>query len=366
MKIECIKNNLENAVNKAEKISSKNTTLPILENILISTLNKNSITIQSTNLELGIEITVPAKVSEEGTISVSSKILQNFLSKIYDNDSVVLETKDQLLSVITKNTKTNLHTISHEEFPTLPKISTENPIKIPTQDFINGLKSVFYSTTLSSMKPALSSVFITPSNTGITFAATDSFRLSEKKISVKKHVNFEPILIPAKNTPEIIRAFEDDKGEIELHVGENQLSIINSQTHLTSRIVDATFPDYEQIIPKEFSTEVVVLKQDFLNCLKLVNIFTDRFNKITITLSPKNEVFSLKTLNKDVGETEANIKTKPKGEDIQMNFNFRYVIDCLQSITTDSVRLRLSEGKPMLIDGVGDNSFLYLVMSMTK
>jgi DNA polymerase-3 subunit beta len=191
--------------------------------------------------------------------------------------------------------------------------------------------------------------------------------LSEKRIAVKKHKEFSQILIPVKNISEIIRVLEDTKDDVLVFLNENQIAFSYNEVYITSRVIDGVFPDYKQIIPKEVKTEVTVLKQDLISSLKISNIFADKFSQVTFQISPKNKMFKILTKNMDVGENTSSLDAVLKGEDLNISFNYKYITDCFQSIDSDSVNLTFSDtNRPMVIQGVSDKSFLYLVMPMNK
>ncbi len=366
MKIECLIEKLNKHIMQAERIAGKNHSLPIINCILLEA-TKNSLRIRSTNLDLGIEITVPVKVLEEGSVAVPAGILGMFLSSLHTDKAVTLETKDNTLFVFSQKNSTQIKTQSVEDFPTLPMVSNEKLFKINPQDFINGLKSVWYSSSVSSMKSELSSVYIYSDDDSLVFVATDSFRLAEKKIKNQKIKEFNHLLIPFKNIPEIIRVLENTSNEVEICVEKNQISFTYEYIYLTSRVIDGVFPDYKQIIPKNFTTEVVMLKQDFVNSLKTANIFSNKLNQINIKALPSKKIFELQTKNSDIGENTNSIDAVFIGEDIDINFNYKYVVDCLQSIDSESISLNFTGmNKPMVIFGVSDKSFLYLVMPMNR
>ncbi|MEK7113457.1 MAG: DNA polymerase III subunit beta, partial [Patescibacteria group bacterium] len=126
-------------------------------------------------------------------------------------------------------------------------------------------------------------------------------------------------------------------------------------------------PDYRQIIPKEFAVEAVVLKQDLLNALKISNIFSDKFNQINLRISQKEKVFELSSSNNDIGENKTYLDVAMKGDDAELSFNYKYFLDCFQSISADSISIRLNQAsKPMVISGSSDNSFTYLIMPMNR
>jgi len=365
MKIECIKNKIEEAVSRVEKITGKNLTLPILKCVLLIAKD-NILTIRATNLDLGVEISIPVKIKKEGVVAVPSGVLYSFLNNLYDEKNVILEVKENKLIVSTNHTNTQIKTYPYEEFPTIPVVSDKKSIIMNSNDLILGLKSVWYSASPSSMKPELSSVYIYYGNGKAVFVATDSFRLAEKKISPKKLEEFDPILIPHKNINEIIRIFEPMNGEIKINFSENQVSFSSNGVYLTTRIINGVFPDYKQIIPKEHSSNAVLLKQDTIGAFKVSNIFSDKFNQVTLEVDPKDKTFKIITKNPDIGENVSKIDSAITGVGLEMNFNYKYIVDCFQSIMTDSISFDMSPDKPMVIKGIGDQSFLYLVMPMNK
>ena len=197
--------------------------------------------------------------------------------------------------------------------------------------------------------------------------ATDSFRLAETKIPIISKEKINNILIPFKNVPEIIKIFEDVEGDIDIEISKNQISFNYDNIYLTSRVIEGSFPDYKQLIPKEFTTEVVVLMEDFIRVFKIINIFSDKFNQVNFNIEPNNKKFEIKSKSDEVGENVNNLSASLSGDDLNINFNYKYITDCFQSIHTDSIVLQFNNiGKPMIIRGVSDNQFLYLVMPMNK
>src|SRR3989344_8492181 len=191
MNFECLKEKLEDIVGKAEKISGKNTTLPVLKCLLFIVDGKN-LTIRSTNLDLGLEASIPVKSAQNGLAAVPAGVIQNFLSNIPAGIILVVENRDNNLSIKSGNYSTVIKLQPHEDFPVLPSVDKKNSIKIKARDLVNGLKSVWYSCAVSSIKPELSSIYIYPQENELVFAATDSFRLSEKRIKTENLSDFSP------------------------------------------------------------------------------------------------------------------------------------------------------------------------------
>ncbi|MDO8728885.1 MAG: DNA polymerase III subunit beta [bacterium] len=366
MKIECIKDQLEEVLNKADKIAGKNITLPVLAGFYLDA-RQNSLIIKATNLDLGISITLPVKVIEPGIVVVPAHIISSFISSLVKDRNITINTKKQLLEIKTLSTKTNILTLPSEDFPVIPEIDEDKAFSMPARDFIFGIKSVIYAAAVGSIKPELSSVSITYEDSFLIFAATDSFRLAEKKIRVKKIPHFKQILIPQKNAIEIIKIFNKGEEEISISIEEHQIALRAQNVYLMSRIVEGVFPDYRQIIPKETTSKAVLLKQDLINSLRTSLIFSDTFNQLTLKLSPKAKSFEIESKNSTIGESVHAVEAVLDGDDISINVNHRYFTDCFQSITTDSLALSFSgQAKPIIIQGVGDTSFLYLVMPMNQ
>ncbi|MDE2030685.1 MAG: DNA polymerase III subunit beta [Patescibacteria group bacterium] len=365
MKLECSINKIKNSLITVDRITGKNLTLPVLNSILWVASGK-VLKLRSTNLNIGIEVSIPAKIEKEGVVAIRGDILSSLFSVLSGDGEITFELIDNNLSVKTKSNSILLKSTPHEDFPTIPVVSGEN-LTVPAKKFINGIKSVYYSAAISEIKPEIGSVYIYPENDLLVFVSTDSFRLAEKKIKIKQNLSFDGILIPFKNATEIIKVFDSLDEDIKITLQKNQISFLTKDIYLTSRVVDGNFPDYKQIIPKTSTTEAVVLKQDFISSLKISNIFSDKFNQITLNIKPHEKVFEINSKNIDVGENTTNIPGALSGEAVSANFNYKYILDCFQSIDSDSLNLQLNDNnKPMIIHPVGDPSFMYLVMPMNK
>ncbi len=365
MKLECEIEKIKNGILQAERITGKNLTLPVLNSILLIASDR-FLKLRATNLSLGIEVELPAKVEKDGLVAIPGSVLAGIFSNIFDNGSVLLESENGNLFIRTKKSKIKLKGQPCDDFPTIPIVSGIT-LEIESKKLIDGIKSVYYSSSPSDIKPEISSVYIYSNEDNLIFVSTDSFRLAEKKVKMKRLEEIPGILIPFKNVPEILRVFGEFSGTIKIHLNKNQISFSANNIYLTSRIVDGVFPDYRQIIPKESKTEAVILKQDLLNALKLSNIFSDKFNQINLNIKPKEKIFELTSINNDVGENKTELDAAISGENIELGFNYKYFLDCFQSITTDSLSIKLNEAnRPIVITPVSDPSFTYLIMPMNR
>jgi len=366
MKIECVKEKFLEAVGRAEKFTGKNLTLPILSCIALDA-SKSNLVIKATNLDIGIEIEVPVKIIEPGKVVLLGTTLLNFLTNLTGENKILLESNENNVSIKTEKASIILKSYLYEEFPIIPKVSGSKNFSIEPVDFALGLRSVGYSSAVTSMKPELSSVYVYSDEEDLVFVATDSFRLSEKRVKMKKGKDLGSVLIPFKNISEIVRLLESSRGSVSVSLNSNQIAFVFEGVYMVSRVIDGTFPDYKQIIPKDFKTEVVVLKQDLFSALKLVNVFSDAFHQVVFKIVPGDKVFELSTKNADVGEGKLSVDAVLKGEDVGISFNYKYITECFQSFESDSLTLSFSGvGRPLVIRGVSDKTFSYVVMPMNK
>lgn len=368
MKIELQTQKLKEIIQRVDRVAGKHITLPVLSCILIE-FTKNTAVFKATNLDVGIEVSVPIKSDGSGSVAVPASTLSSFVSQLPDQNGVIsMEIEGNNIKVSTTQSNGVIKTVPADDFPTIPKISDGQEFELSADIFVKGLKSVWYSASVSSIKPELSSVYIYRDGEYITFAATDSFRLAEKKVKAPVSVKVAEILIPFKNIADIVRFLESVGGTVKVMTSKNLISFSEKGTYLVSRVIDGVFPDYHQIIPKGFMTEAVILKQDFINALKISNVFSDKFNQIKLVIDPKKKVFEIQTKNNDVGENKTSVSAAITGEHIEVNFNYKYVADCFQSIEADSLSLQLSGlNRPMVIRPVsGDQTFMYIVMPMNR
>lgn len=365
MKFETTTEQLLSAVATASRFVERRANLQVLAGILI-TADGNRIILRATNLECGVEITVPGKVSEDGTLAVPGGVLAGFLSNARGK-SVSAELKGELLHLSTERAEANIKTIPHQDFPILPRVPASNSFTVKAADLVKVIRSVAYCASLSAVKPELQSVLLYGEGGKLLAVATDSFRLAEKAAPLRKGGSVPQLLVPARNAAELMRILEGVSGDIEIYYNENQLSTQTDSTYYTSRLLDGAFPNYRQILPKSFSTEAVVLREDLAAALKSLSVFADKFAQVALAIEPSKKTLQLSSRNPDVGEQTSSLKATISGDAAAMSFNGRYLADSLQSIHGESVRLSSNgPGKAMLIKDAADDSFLYLAMPMNR
>lgn len=354
---------LKQVLEIVSKVSTKHITLPVLQCVLLEAKG-DTLVIKATNLEIGIEGKVDVKVEEEGVIAVPATILLQTVNLITQANTT-LYVEEGVLCVESKSSKTEIKSIPAADFPNIPHVQG-TPLTLQGSLFTLGIKTTAFTASQSSIKPELGSIYIYQKKEhSLTFVATDSFRLMEKTVPQKNLVLNESILIPYKNALELARVAEDAIGDISLYVNENQCALQVGDIYITSRLVSGSFPDYEQIIPKEYKTNITLLTNDLAQALKKTSIFLNKFMQLTLTLS--GGTCTLSAQSGESGATTESVDATVEGEEITLNFNQRYINEVVPHIQDDSVLLKCAGvGRPMVIENVHDKSLRYLVMPMNK
>ena len=365
MKFQCATQELLAGVSLASRFVQRQANLPVLSSILLAA-EGSAIVLRATNLECGVEVVVPAKVTEGGVVAVPGGVFASFLGNARGK-ATSASSSGGVLVVETERARTSIKTVPHDDFPTLPKVSAEQSFTCRAGDLSKALRSVAHCAAASAIKPELQSVYLLGEAGKLTAVATDSFRLAEKTILLRSKGGVPPMLVPAKNASELVRILEGVSGDVEVYYNSNQISTHVEGVYYTSRLLDGSFPNYQQIIPKQFAAEAVVLREDFSHGLKSLAVFSDKFSQISFTVDPKARAVTLSSRNADIGEETYTLPATVSGEGVSLTFNGRYLGDGLTAISGESVRLHITgAGKPMLIKDAADDSYLYLAMPMNR
>lgn len=356
---EIFKNKLE----LVAKMSMKHVTLPVLQCVFLE-VKAGTLTLKATNLELGIEAKIEAKTEEAGVIAVPAHTLLQTVS-LHKDAEVVLRVEGESLVVEGVSSNSQIKSIAHEEFPKIPKIEGDIQ-EINGQTFVQGIKATRFAASQSSIKPELSSICVFQKREhSLTFVATDSFRLVEKTVAQQNFVLEDQVLIPQKNAAELEKVFEALDSKVSMVVDENQIAFMwEDGVYLTSRLTSGSFPDYERVIPKEFSTTAQILKGDLVHAFRKTQIFLNNFSQVKLIVADTS--LTLSATSNEVGNTTESIKATTDGDEVVLSFNQRYISDPLSHISSDSLTLRFGVDRKLLIEVPGNQTFRYLVMPMNK
>ena len=377
MKLTCTQENLNKALNIVGKVVNKNITLPILNNVLLKT-EKGRLKLISTNLELGVDYWVGGKIEEEGEITIPTKLFANFISTI-PSGNVEMKLKGDVLSVKCGGYKTNIKGIDAKEYPLTPKIEMKPIFKIKSSDFKKALFQVLPSVSNSESRIEITGVFMDLSKLDknkLTLVATDSYRLAEKTLKLEKEninkemlsllENIKSVIIPKNTIQEVVRDLDDENEMVEVTISENQILFNFGNTSVISRLIEGKYPDYKQIIPDKFESEVKIRINEIVNAIKVASLFANiSSNSVELKLSPGSKMLEINAETSDIGSNNSKISAEISGKDLEVVYNHRYLIDGFNSLFGDKAVLKINgEGMPTILSSDTDKSFLYVIMSI--
>ena len=373
MKLICTQENLNKALNIVGKIINKNTTLPILNNILLKT-EKGRLKLSSTNLELGINYWVGGKIEEEGEITVPTKLFANFISNL-PNSNVEIKLKGDVLNIKCDKYKTNIKGLNAKEYPLIPKIEAEPVFKINSSDFKQALIQVLPAISNSESRIEITGVFLDLSKLDknkITLVTTDSYRLAEKTLILKEENvnkealslagNISSVIIPKNAIQELIRDL-DDESLLEVVISENQILFKFNNANMISRLLEGKYPDYKQIIPNKFETEAVVNINEIANAIRVAGLFVSASNNIRLKTYPNSNILEVSSETSEIGSNNTKVAAEIKGKDLEVMYNHRYLSDGFGGIDGEKVVLKInSEKLPTVLTSATDKSLLCIIM----
>ncbi|MDO8676292.1 MAG: DNA polymerase III subunit beta [Candidatus Azambacteria bacterium] len=366
----CLKENLKESLDNALRIIKYNSTLPILNNLLIAT-DKGRLRISSTDLEIGFSSLISSKIEKDGSITVPAQLLSQFVNNL-PNKQITLEEKDLKLHLNCDNIKASINGLNASDFPIIPKLKSSSVLNINSKILKDALLSVINSSALSDSRPEISSIYIKIEPDQIKFIATDSFRLAHKTLflseEMKKKVKIDfsrlqNIILPLRTASEIVRILGDNDSDVEITIDQNQIRFSFNDTFLVSRLVEGNYPDYEAIIPKLFETKCYISKKDLEEVVKLSGCFSSRLNDMTLKTSSSKSYLEVSSNHTEFGNHEARINSEVEGKDVNIVFNWRYVLDGLKNIIGDDIIFEFNgDQKPAMIKPVKETDFFYILM----
>lgn len=365
MKLTVLQENLGKAITQAARFASTKAQLPILGNILISS-QKTKILVSSTNLEVSVSVAVGAKVEEEGDISVPAKVVSELIDNLPKTTLDISSEKEQL-KVSASGFSSTILGINSSDFPKIPNsVSKEKSISIPKNDLVKALSQVVFATSNDETRPVLTGVLFIFGKE-MSLVATDGFRLSRKNIKTNYSGDGNRVILPKMILNEISRAGEVDEVLFELKDKEKQVVFGMGDTVLSSRLLEGEYPDFEKIIPKKGSCEILVDKEEFGRAVKLASIFAREGANI-VKIKVLKESLKISAESSSSGSQEAKVDAKinndnPELAEGEISFNYRFLEDFLHSVSGDEVKMEFSgPNSPGLFTDTDDSSYLHLIM----
>src|SRR3989338_7196242 len=336
MKLVCTKDNLKKGLFAVSRVVGSGNSLAVLNNILLKT-DQGRLKLSSTNLEIGVNTWIGGKVEEEGALTVPARLINEYITNL-PTDKVTMSVKDTTLSLESENYHTNIRGLSSEDFPLIPQVLDEAYTKIDSEELRKALSETVWASSQNETQPEISGIFMAFEEGKLRLAATDRYRLAERMVVLDQPVSASrEAIVPSRTVMELYKILCSSKGMVEIYFSETQVLFKFDETEIISRLIDGNYPDYRQIIPKEFKTEAGVAKDD-----------------LTHTVNASSA---------QAGENVTKVSAKVTGEKNTATFNFRYMLDCLNNLAEPKVVFRMiNDASPAQIVPEGRDNYLYIVM----
>lgn len=381
MKFSCTQENLSQGLQIVSHIATKNISLPILSNVLIKIDNKE-LKLITTNLEIAITCRIRAKVEKDGDYTVPAQLFNEYLSVISGN-RVDIESKPEGINVSTDDDKTMIKGNKSTDFPLIPRLEKNNFYGILVNDLKNTLQQLMFAVSKNEARPELTGVlfhFNPEYKQGFLIcAATDSYRLAEKSTKLMNSANYsqaeKKVIVPVRVLQEvsrIISSFRDDVEEelpVEITVADNQIMFSYGPVEIISRLIEGQYPDYRQIIPQNFKTEINFSAADWMRRIKAASFFSNiGINGINIVLkSGAEQKATFTSTNGQLGDHNSQTLCKINGEDNQVLINYRYLLDGLSNLGSENGVLKLiSPESPCVLEAKDKPDYLYIIMPIKQ
>ncbi len=364
MELTVTQENLARALSVVGRVASNKTQLPILNNILLRT-DGNRLLIAATNLEIASAQYIGAKIAKPGALTIPARLVSEFISSL-PKGSVELKVVNDNLHIKSGSYSSVINGVIADDFPELPTINEDSSIQysIKTEDFKQAVSQTIITTSSDSTRPVLTGVYWHSHDGELYLAATDGYRLSERRlVQTTSEVS---AIIPTQTLQEVLRTIVDDATEIDILFDETQVRFRINEAEIISRLIDGNFPDYRQLIPKKTETTVIIDKADFIRVTKIAGLFArESGGSITLTASDEKKSLSLHSIASQLGENTSETAANVTGEG-QVTLNSRYVSEALSVLEGDEVDFSFS-GKlaPCVLRSTDVNTdYLHIIMPL--
>lgn len=361
MKLTVHKDRLQRALGFVERVTSRNATLPILSNILLGTEN-GRLRVSATNLEVGVSSVIGAKVDTDGRVAVPARTLSDFIKGIPE-ENVVLELKQNTLTVRAGKYRTTILCFDASEYPIIPKIEGGVTYPVQASDLAQLIATVSDSIAASDSRPELAGAYLRFDTDAIVMAATDIFRLAERRIA-GTFSQTGSVIIPRGTVTELGRILGDITGEIAVRVADNQVAFTHEEFDVVSRLIDGRYPDYRKIIPERSLARVLVRRDEIENAAKVAALFSSSISDIK--LECEGQELRISGKNSSKGEATAGVEANLKGEQFEVSMNYHYFLEGLKVIPTEKVVMEFTgKGSPFVLrPSTDDTGIVYLIMPL--
>jgi DNA polymerase-3 subunit beta len=370
MNVSVMQENLARGLQTVSRAVSSRATLPVLANVLLKTENAG-LKLTATNLEIGINCWVPAKVANEGEITVPAKLITDLVASLPNQRiDLALSTKDRTLKLTCGGSRASIKGIDADEFPVVAAIGEQPVTSVDARVLREAVGEVVFAAASDESRPILTGVLTRLAGDQMTLAAADNYRIAVRTVKLDRPVQPEiSIVVPARSYAELIRILPDAEAPIEITVTPNKSQILFhvEGIDLVSRLIEGQFPNYEPVIPTSHSSRAVIDREAFLAGTRRASIFArDSANIVKIELGGEDgngSGVAITAHAADIGDNTDALEASVEGSPTTIAFNARYLIDVLANLRSDEAALELSGPlAPGVIRGIGKDDYVHVIM----
>ena len=373
MKLSSLQENLNRGLNLVGRAAAARTTLPITNNILLST-DQGRLKLAATNLEMAISCWIGAKVEEEGSITVNARLLSDFIGSLPNEKiEISLSPRSKTLKLKCARFEARISGIDAKDFPPIPKVEGGVSAKVDVNTLRHAVDHVAFAAATDESRPVLTGVNADFEADQLTLAAADGFRLAVYKLPLAEPVKQNvQVIIPARTLNELNRLAQDQEDAISVKVDSDKGQIIFSlkNIELVSQLIQGSFPQYSQLIPQNFNSRAVVDTAQFLMATKTAAIFArDGGGIVRLVMTPGGQKapgkLTVSARSEEVGDDTGEIDATVQGDEAKIAFNGRYLADVLGVLGEQQVALEVTTpSSPGVIRPVGVDNYTHVVMPM--
>lgn len=368
MKFSCTKTNFAKGLSLVSHIATKNAQLPILQNILITTSGEQ-IVLKATNLEVGIQVVIRGKVEQEGSFTVPAHVVSSYVS-LLSTDRVDIECDETSMTISSGSQNTKIRGVNSGEFPLIPTVEAQFECTLNIEELKQTLPRVIVAAGHDQSRPELTGVQWVFSGKTLVMAATDSHRLAEATVVIDTEVEGKrQCVIPSSALAELNRIIsESEHATVRCVFSDSQVLFVCGDVEYTSRLVEVSFPDYQQIVPKHQNTSVILETTQCVQAIKSASLFSKTgIHDVSFHVSPKEGSVTVTSVNTQVGENVSKMTAQITGEELTIVFNYRYILDGLAHIGSDTVQLDFIDATaPAVLRPVSDAVQYFMVIMPIK
>jgi len=362
MRFTCLKGDLAQAIVNVQRAVPAKAAMPVLEGLLMKA-EDNRIWISAYDLELGITTSVEATVMEEGEVVVSARLFSEIIRKLPE-DMVSVETDDRLITYITSG-KTDYQIVgmSSAEFPDLPVFEKVDTVEMKAGVFREMIRQTVFAVSDNNSKPIYTGSLFEFKGGRFRIIAVDGFRMAlrEEEIGGKRERRF---VVPGKTQKEALNLLTDDEKNVEINIGKRHISFKIDSYEMISRLIDGEFMDYEATIPGGSRTEIVINTRSLSSSVERMALLNNERIKSPVKLTIKRDEIDL-LCTTSVGKANDVIAVETAGDETEIGFNNKFLLDALRNTNCDKVKLVVNGGlSPMIVRPVEGNEFVMMVVPM--